>query len=314
MLALLGVAVKISIILLSLYAFICSLSFLASGFRLVAGRQAGQIFRNSEVFNNPIAGMLIGVLVTVLVQSSSTSTSIVITMVAADLLTARQAIALIMGANIGTSVTSTIVALAQSSDPAEFRRAFAAATVHDMFNFLSVLILLPVEAATGFLYHVSKAIIDASPGLSSAEKPPDILKVITKPFTKLIMSVDKKVITKIATAETQEDLDDLADARILKHFFGWGPDDMSDGASGAIVLIFALAILCTTLFLIVYTLKSLLKGRVAVWLHQSVNGNVPDLKWAALPSRSAGSRATLRWAPACSSRSASSLPRSRRPR
>ena len=281
-LALLGVAVKISIILLSLYAFICSLSFLASGFRLVAGRQAGQIFRNSEIFNNPIAGVLVGVLVTVLVQSSSTSTSIVITMVAADLLTARQAIALIMGANIGTSVTSTIVALAQSSDPAEFRRAFAAATVHDMFNFLSVLILLPVEAATGFLYHVSKAIIDASPGLSSAEKPPDILKVITKPFTKLIMSIDKKVITKIATAETQADLDALEGARILKFFFGWGPEDMSDGAAGAIVLIFALAILCTTLFLIVYTLKSLLKGRVAVWLHRSVNGNVPDLKCGGL--------------------------------
>ena len=67
---------KIGLIVAALYAFICSLSFLADGFRLVAGRQAGEIFRNSELFNNPIAGMLVGVLVTVLVQSSSTSTSI----------------------------------------------------------------------------------------------------------------------------------------------------------------------------------------------------------------------------------------------
>ena len=50
-------------------------------------------------------------------------------MVAAELLTVKQAIPLVMGANIGTSVTSTIVALGQVGDRNEFRRAFAAATV-----------------------------------------------------------------------------------------------------------------------------------------------------------------------------------------
>merc|ERR1711998_117204 len=123
----------------------------------------GKIFRNSKIFDNPIAAMLVGVLVTVLVQSSSTSTSIVITMVAADLFTVKQAIFLVMGANIGTSVTSTIVALGQSTDRAEFRRAFAAATVHDMFNFINVLVLLPIEAMTGYLYNLSLAIINSSP-------------------------------------------------------------------------------------------------------------------------------------------------------
>lgn len=54
-----------------------------------------------------------------------------------------------MGANIGTSVTNTIVALGQSGDRNEFRRAFAGATVHDMFNWLSVAILLPLEAVSG---------------------------------------------------------------------------------------------------------------------------------------------------------------------
>ncbi len=54
-----------------------------------------------------------------------------------------------MGANIGTTVTNTIVSLGQVGNKDEFRRAFAAATVHDMFNWLAVGILLPVEAATG---------------------------------------------------------------------------------------------------------------------------------------------------------------------
>ena len=54
-----------------------------------------------------------------------------------------------MGVNIGTSLTNTIVSLAQSSDRQEFRRAFAAATIHDMFNWLTVIVLLPIEMITG---------------------------------------------------------------------------------------------------------------------------------------------------------------------
>jgi len=184
---------KVCLILGSLYLFICSLSFLADGFRLLAGKQAGEVFRNSAVFNNPVAGLMVGVLVTVLVQSSSTSTSIIITMAAADLLTVEQSIPIIMGANIGTSVTSTIVALGQIGDKNEFRRAFAAATVHDMFNFLSVAVFLPLQAATGFLDKLASAVVKSYGTIASGEKPPDILKVLTNPFTKAIIQLDKKV-------------------------------------------------------------------------------------------------------------------------
>lgn len=58
------------------------------------------------------------------------------------------AIPVIMGANIGTSVTNTIVSIGQSGDKNMFRRAFGGAVVHDMFNWLSVIILLPLELAT----------------------------------------------------------------------------------------------------------------------------------------------------------------------
>ena len=221
--------------------------------------------------------MLVGVLVTVLVQSSSTSTSIFITMVAADLLTVKQAISLIMGANIGTSVTSTIVALGQSGNRNEFRRAFAAATVHDMFNFLSVLVLLPLEAIAGYLFRLSKALIDASPGLSG-EKPPDILKKLTKPFTSKIIGIDKKLITKIAEG-TVDSVDDSVP--MIKHIFGdksYNENGKDDVLIGWIVLIISLAILCICLYTIVYLLKSILKGHIALWLHKGVNGQVPDIK------------------------------------
>ena len=63
-----------------------------------------------------------------------------------------------MGSNVGTSLTNTLVALVQSTERDEFRRAFAAATVHDMFNWLSVAVLLPVELLTGRL-HAALSII-----------------------------------------------------------------------------------------------------------------------------------------------------------
>lgn len=75
---------KTSLLLALLYLFICSLSFLSSAFRLLGGKAAGRAFADNEILGNPVAGLMIGVLVTVLVQSSSTSTSIVVAMVAGD--------------------------------------------------------------------------------------------------------------------------------------------------------------------------------------------------------------------------------------
>ncbi|CAG13827.1 unnamed protein product, partial [Tetraodon nigroviridis] len=105
-----------------LYLFICSLDILSSAFQLVGGKAAGDIFQDNVVLANPVAGLVIGVLVTVLVQSSSTSSSIVVSMVSSGLLEVQTAVPIIMGANIGTSVTNTIVAMMQAGDRNEFRR------------------------------------------------------------------------------------------------------------------------------------------------------------------------------------------------
>merc|ERR1740138_1726253 len=95
--------------------------------------------------SNPVAGLMVGIIATVLVQSSSTSTSIVVSLVGSDAMSVRVAIPVIMGANIGTSVTNTIVSFGQVNDDDQFERAFAGATVHDMFNMLSVAVILPIE-------------------------------------------------------------------------------------------------------------------------------------------------------------------------
>ena len=106
-----------------------------------------------------------------------------------------------MGANIGTSVTNTIVSLAQAAERNEFRRAFAGATVHDIFNWLSVLVFLPLEVVTRYLARLTDKIIEGLHLKREKGVNQKLLKTITEPFTKLIIQLDKKIITKIALGD-----------------------------------------------------------------------------------------------------------------
>jgi len=198
----LWITVRLIIVLGVLYFFVCSLDMLQDAFQLLGGRSAGGLF-SSSLINNPVCGLMVGVLVTVLVQSSSTSSSIIVSMVGSSILTVQQAIPIIMGANIGTTVTNTIVAITQSSDRNVFRRAFAGATVHDMFNWLTVIILLPLEVATHYLYYMTEAMTQNVNTVEDADNP-QFLKVITVPLTKLIVEIDKKVITAIAEGKDRQ--------------------------------------------------------------------------------------------------------------
>ena len=76
------------------------------------------------------------------------SLSTILLFLHSTVLEVQVAIPIIMGANIGTSVTNTIVSIGQSGDKNQYRRAFGGATIHDMFNWLSVIVLLPLELAT----------------------------------------------------------------------------------------------------------------------------------------------------------------------
>uniref|UniRef100_A0A8C7KHG9 Sodium-dependent phosphate transport protein 2A n=1 Tax=Oncorhynchus kisutch TaxID=8019 RepID=A0A8C7KHG9_ONCKI len=191
---------KIPLLLLLLFFFVCSLDTLSSAFQLAGGKVAGDIFKDNAVLSNPVAGLVVGILVTVLVQSSSTSTSIIVSLVSSGLLEVRSAVPIIMGTNIGTSVTNTIVAMMQAGERNDFKRAFAGATIHDCFNWLSVLVLLPMEVATGLMTHLAHIVV-TSFNIQTGEDAPELLKVITEPVTKLIIQLDRQVITGIAMGD-----------------------------------------------------------------------------------------------------------------
>lgn len=143
---------KVLLALTLLFLFLVGVQGLSNGIKSLGG---GTLDSFMTAVQNPFLGLVSGILATTLVQSSSVTTSLVVGMVAAGSLPVGTAIPMIMGANIGTTVTNTIAALAQIGQKREFRRAFAAATCHDFFNYMTVLVLLPLELATGFLAHLS---------------------------------------------------------------------------------------------------------------------------------------------------------------
>ena len=148
-----------------LYLFLVGVKLLESGVKLLGSETAGGLF---DGITNPLAALFVGILATVLVQSSSVTTSTIVGLVAAGLLPLETAVPMIMGANIGTTVTNTIVALAHARQTDEFRRAFGAATMHDFFNLMAVAILLPLELATGFLLDSAAWLATLLPGGSDA--------------------------------------------------------------------------------------------------------------------------------------------------
>lgn len=135
--------------------------------------------------SNPFVGLFIGILATSVIQSSSSTTSIVVGMVAGGALTIDTAIPIIMGANIGTSITNTIASLPQIKRNNEFKRAFSAATVHDFFNFLSVLVLFPLQLATNYLGIIATKMEVLFAGVGGLKFLSPV-KAITKPVVKII--------------------------------------------------------------------------------------------------------------------------------
>ncbi len=149
-----GSWIKGLLAVLAVYLFIASVNMMGTGLKCVADDDAGRNFLQwlfGLVSEHPLTGLFIGLLATSLVQSSSFTTSMTVGLVAVGDISLVSAIPIIMGANIGTSVTNTLVSLANVRRRLEFRRSLGGAIVHDFFNVLSVLVILPLEMAFGII-------------------------------------------------------------------------------------------------------------------------------------------------------------------
>ena len=171
-------------VVLMIYLLLIAVGMIGSGFKWASGGAEGarQLFAFAT---NPIMGLVAGALATAVVQSSSTVTSVIVGLVAGGL-PVTTAIPMIMGANIGTTVTNTLVSMGHIGKKKEFRRAFSAATVHDFFNLMAVCIFLPLEIMTGFLAKTSSYLATFMVGGDSVSiKGLNFVKSMTAPAVDL---------------------------------------------------------------------------------------------------------------------------------
>ena len=222
-----------------LYLFLVGVGCLSSG---IKGLGSGVMNTYMSTDMSPVLGLLVGILATTLVQSSSVTTSLIVGLVATGDVQVATAVPMIMGANIGTTVTNTVAALAQASASPAFRRAFAAATCHDFFNFLSVLVLLPLELVTRAVF--GKGILESA-------------SLVIAEMTTSTTGAKFKSPLKAALKWGQHQFQDLL------AWFGL------EGRAMAIALaVLGLIVIFVALTLIVKTMKTLVLARMETYINR----------------------------------------------
>ena len=179
----LALSLRILVALAVTFLFLTSVNIVGASFNMANKDFTHDLIKYA---GNPLIGVLVGLLVTSLVQSSSATTSMLVALVATGDLPVAAAIPVVMGANIGTTVTNTLVAMGHVTRPAEFRRAICCSTMHDFFNMLSVIILLPLEYSTHFLEQSATWLASHFGDLTKFNAPKSPLKTALKVLPKFL--------------------------------------------------------------------------------------------------------------------------------
>merc|ERR1712032_243771 len=150
-------------------------------------------------------------------------------------------------------------------------------------GWLTVIIMVIVESATGFLETITSAMVASLGDTSGNQKPPDFLKVLTNPFTKAIVKLDKKVLKGWAVNDPKYSEANITiiksckedDSCFLFNMLGPQGADIGDTGAGVILLVISLFMLCGCLMGMVKLLNSLLGEKVKEAIKDGVNKDIP---------------------------------------
>jgi sodium-dependent phosphate cotransporter len=209
------------------YLFLSSINMMGGGFECMG---SGFSDRLLQLTSNPFGGLMVGLLATSIVQSSGLVTSLIVGMAAAGTVDLEQAVPMVMGANIGTTITCVLVAMGYVGRRGRFRRAFAAATMHDFFNILTVLILFPLQVTTHFLSRFAA--------------------YLTRGFADVTHFDSSRSPITLALSVLKNSVRDLA----------LGTLEFGNVASGVIMVILATALLFVSLYYLTMTMRSFMSG------------------------------------------------------
>lgn len=182
-------------VFIALLLFIFAIDLLTVG---VGNINEGIALEILNATKNPFISLFIGLLVTALIQSSSTVTASVVAIVASGNLTLQQAVPIVLGANIGTTLTSTLVSLSYLMNKKEFRRALSAGISHDLFNILTVILLFPLEIYFGFLSNTASHIAGWFASDNSFEGPIVYNRMFTRSWTEWVVTqINQPVVSMV---------------------------------------------------------------------------------------------------------------------
>ena len=114
--------------------FLFGMTLLGDGLKKVAGSKLETIL--GKLTSNPVKGVLLGALVTAVIQSSSATTVMVVGFVNSGIMQLKSAVAIIMGANIGTTATGWLLTLAGMGG----KGGFSSATVFAFIAFIGIIL------------------------------------------------------------------------------------------------------------------------------------------------------------------------------
>ena len=217
-----------------IYFMLLAVSIIGNGFNTMTSGHAEGLF---EFASHPVTGLIIGILATALIQSSSTVTSIIVAMVAGGL-PITLAVPMMMGANVGTSITNTIVSMGHIHDKREYEKAFQAATIHDVFNVMAVIIFLPLEILFGLLERISGWLVSwMHSDTAVAVGGFNPIKAVTKPVNEQLQ---------------------------------WLLGDLSNGYAGAIMIVLGIGLIVASITFLGRIMKALMVGRAKSLLYKSI--------------------------------------------
>ncbi len=225
---------KIIGVIVLLYFFMVAIKLVGTSFKMFGGDFAARLVTSCS---NPLVGLFIGILATSIVQSSSTTTSLVVGLVGGGILPLEVAIPMIMGANVGTTITNVLVSLTFVTRREDFKRAFAGATVHDFFNFFAVALFFPLELKFGFIQRSALFLTRMFEGVRGAEL-----------FNPLAKVIDPAVHS-------------------LKHLL-LEMMELPRVAAAIVMVVIAFAVLIVSLLYLVRTMRSLIMGRAEAIIHR----------------------------------------------
>ena len=238
---------RLTLFVFFVYLFLVGIKLFGGSIDLAGDGYANQLLSG---FSNPFAGLAVGILVTAIMQSSSATTSLVIGMVGMGQIEIAQAIPVIMGANIGSTITCSIISLTHVGDKKIFSRVFSCANVHDMYNCLIALILFPTEIITRQVFGVGLLEFAAS-------------------------SLSGFVSSGGAEAGTGFNPIHAAVAPVyglLLGFFKWLPL-FSDGWKALPGIVFSLGVIIVSLIAITKNMQVLMANKMEVWLNRVLKKN-----------------------------------------